>query len=155
MRGQVRPAGAGQDANIERFQRQVDGLTAQMGQMRLDIPVGPTLGGTGGAGGGEPRHSSDVSMPAASPGTSYSVAPAFHMTSRPPNIKALTCERFDAKQRNPGQSLGFNFEDFEQRWQHAIATDIAFYGSIWTDYLKMMLMVKFMAARLAKLFYDS
>ena len=76
------------------------------------------------------------------------------MVPRPPNIKTLVCERFNAKERHPGQGLGFGFEDFERHWEHAIATDIAIYGSNWTDFLKMMLMVKFMAARPAKLFHD-
>ena len=129
MRGQACPAGTSQGANIERLQQQFDGLTAQMGQMRMNTPVGSTFDGAGGAGGEETRHSSNVSMSTASPGTPYSVAPAFQMAPRPPNIKALVCERFDAKERYPGQGLGFDFEDFEQRWEHEIATDIAIYGS--------------------------
>ena len=129
MRSQARPADTSHGANIERLQQQVDGLTAQMGQMRMNTPVGSTFDGAGGAGGEETRHSSNVSMSTASPGTPYSVAPAFQMAPRPPNIKALVCERFDAKERYPGQGLGFGFEDFERRWEHEIATDIAIYGS--------------------------
>uniref|UniRef100_M4BTQ2 Uncharacterized protein n=1 Tax=Hyaloperonospora arabidopsidis (strain Emoy2) TaxID=559515 RepID=M4BTQ2_HYAAE len=154
MRGRARPGGAGQGANFERLQHQADGLTTQMGQMRLNTPVCSTFGGAGGAGGEESCHSSNVSMPTASPGTPYSVAPTFQMAPRPPNIKALVCERFDDKKRYPGQGLGFGFEDFEWRGEHAIATDIATYGSNWTDFPKMMMMVKYMAARPAKLFHD-
>ena len=90
-------------------------------------------------------------MPTAPPGKPYSVAPSFQITLRPPNIKSLECERIDAKIRYTIEGLGFGFKDFKRRWKHAIATDIAIYGIKCTEFLEMMLMVKFMAARPAKL----
>ncbi|KAJ0391649.1 hypothetical protein P43SY_010213 [Pythium insidiosum] len=67
----------------------------------------------------------------------------------------LSCEKFEVRERYVGSGLGYGFEDFVRRYEHAIATDIDTYQSSWTDRMMRNIMVKFMSARPAKYYHDN
>ncbi|KAJ0394729.1 hypothetical protein ATCC90586_008689 [Pythium insidiosum] len=147
------------------LQQRIDDLADMVAQIRLPTPSGSTMGGTShdDVGIGRMRAtgptSSNAAMPTALPyapssAANVSVQPQ-PATIRPPKIKMLNCERFEVKERYTGSGVGYGFEDFVRRYEHAVATDIDTFQSTSTDRMKRNIMVKFMSARPVKYYHDN